>query len=302
MKEVSREVAAIVVTYQPNLEQLLCLVKSLSDQVSTLYIVDNGSSTSVEHFSQVGVKLICLQENMGIAFAQNVGINTAIEDGFEDFVLFDQDSLPSDSMMNELFMARDAAEAAGIKVAAVGPVHIDHDSLVESFFIRSGKSTIAKVTSPSAHYPSKNYAECDFLISSGCLVSKPMLDEVGGMEERLFIDCVDIEWGFRALGCGYSCVAAFDAKMYHKIGEKPIKLFGREFTTHSPIRHYYFYRNFYHLLKRKYVPMSWKRHVFIKSIAQAIIFCTFLPPRKLHFKLIVMGIIHGLGNKYGQYK
>ncbi|WP_017221023.1 glycosyltransferase family 2 protein [Moritella dasanensis] len=301
MLKCRNDVAAIIVTHNPNRQELLNLIDKLTDQVSLIHIIDNGSvKFALGELKKINLTL--LPSNMGIAHAQNIGLNMAINNGFTDFVLFDQDSLPSDSMISDLLVTRTRALEAEVNVAAVGPVHIDQDNFSESIFIDTSNKTLKKILPSRDRQAGRHFAKCDFLIASGCLISKDSLDIVGYMEDDLFIDCVDIEWGFRALDKGLHCIAAFDAKMYHKIGEAPLKLFGRDLTTHSPVRHYYFYRNFYQLLKRSYVPYCWKRHTFIKSTVQAFVFSSFLSPRFEHFKCIVKGILHGLMNKNGKYE
>ncbi|NOJ10021.1 glycosyltransferase family 2 protein [Vibrio splendidus] len=300
MLENKKEVSAIIITFNPVQEELKLLVDKLKLQVSKVYIIDNNSSLPIDIDDSEQVDVTFLLDNMGIAYAQNIGINKALNEGFIDFILFDQDSVPSESMVNELFIARQAAQFEGQRVAAVGPVHIDQDTFSECLFIRTSMCNVNRFF-PSDR--SENiFSPCDFLIASGCLISKTTLDDIGYMEEELFIDCVDIEWGFRAKSKDYVCIAAFNAKMYHKVGGAPLKVLGQSLTTHSPVRHYYYYRNFYRLLQRTYIPLSWKVYTLIRSSLQALIFCVFLKPRLQHFKCIVKGIFHGLIGRSGRYE
>jgi len=301
MREDIQQVAAIIVTYNPDELSLNKVVDKLSGQVSKIYIIDNASFISLG-YQGLDVTLTVLPCNMGIAYAQNSGLRQAISDGFSDFVLFDQDSLPSETMVSDLFHARGQALLTGIQVAAVGPVHIDQDTLTNSTFISTQQGTVDKIEVPVPQHSKTAYALCDFLIASGCLISKAALDSVGYMEDDLFIDCVDIEWGFRANSRGFHCIAVFDARMYHKIGDAPLKIFGRDLTTHSPLRHYYFYRNFYLLLKRSYIPSCWKRYTLVKSFLQAIAFVFLLKPRLKNFKYILKGVFHGLSGRSGKYE
>ncbi len=301
MSKFKYNIAAIIVTYKPNEQSLIKLVNLLYPQVSTIYIVDNASAIP-EILSQLNVNLTILPSNMGIAYAQNLGLKLAIAEGFSDFILFDQDSLPSDTMVVDLFNSREKALVEGVKVAAVGPVHIDQDTLQGSVFIKTKRYNVEKITPSIARKYGMSFAQCDFLIASGCLISKNSLDTIGYMENELFIDCVDIEWGFRAKSKGYICIVALDAKMYHKVGDAPLKVLGQSLTTHSPLRHYFYYRNFYRLFQRSYIPWIWKAYTITKSSLQAVIFCLFLKPRLQHFKYIVKGILHGLINRSGKYE
>lgn len=294
----STKIAAIVVTYEPDFDLLEELIRVVNSQVSKIYIVDNGSNLANDFTISSDVAMILLSENMGIAHAQNLGINEAMNDGYTDFILFDQDSIPSGNMVSSLYSARQLAIAEKVKVAAVGPIHIDRVTGEEAIFVKCGKYLVNKFKVDKE----KPYNNCDFLIASGCLISKDVLEEVGFMESSLFIDCVDLEWCYRAMNFGFLPIVSSTAIMYHQIGDKPLKLFGRNLTIHSPLRHYYFYRNFYHLLKRSYIPLSWKIHVFIKSSIQAMIFCSFLPNRFNHMKAIGSGVLDAIRNKYGRHE
>jgi len=299
-------ICAIYVTYNPDIELLKRSIEITLKQVDFLYIIDNGSKVSlaglISDFTLSRTEIVELNSNKGIAQAQNIGICKAIDDSYSDFIFFDQDSLPTKTLVSDLLSSRVSACKAGIKVAAVGPVYIDRKSLQEGVFIRTEGWSLIKQAPRSLRTSGESFLECDFLISSGCLFSKEALDVIGSMEEALFIDCVDIEWGFRALSKGFRCIAAINAKMYHTVGEAPLRLFGRDFTTHSPLRHYYYYRNLYQILKRSYVPFSWKKYVLMKSTIQAVVFSLFLSPRLKHMKFIGKGIFHGITNKIGRYE
>lgn len=293
------KVSAVIVVYFPDIEQLNKLVKILSIQVQMIIVVDNSDNNEHLNFddSLANLYYIKLGENEGIAKAQNIGIAKAKQLNSDDAVLFDQDSTPSISMIEDLLVARNKAKNDGLDVAAIGPSHIDDDSLEPSSFVSTDNINVT-LLKPDL---SSDYMPCDFIIASGCMVEMSVLDKVGLMEDDLFIDCVDIEWGYRAKSLGLISLCAPKAKMHHKIGESPLSFLGRTITTHHPIRHYYFYRNFYLLLRRDYVPLVWKKHVLLKSALQACIFCLLLTPRFEHFKAITKGIYHGLKKKAGKY-
>ncbi|NAZ91663.1 glycosyltransferase family 2 protein [Vibrio toranzoniae] len=293
------DVGAVIVTYEPDVDNLAILIEKLSKQVSSIVIVDNASNISFDFHN---VSILKLHTNLGIAEAQNIGIATLIDSGLNNIILFDQDSLPSLTMVHELFVTKKEAEKVGIKVAAIGPTHIDQDTFQENIFISAERHSVNKVSANSQLTSNRKFTQCSFLIASGCLISKEAIVDIGNMESKLFIDCVDIEWGFRAVSKGWSCIGSFEAKMFHKIGEEPLKLMGRSLTTHSPLRHYYFYRNLYSLLKRPYIPFCWKLHAFVKSSLQAVLFSIFLKPRIQHFQCILQGVFHGLVNRSGKYE
>ena len=278
--------AAIIVAFHPKPGQLKKLVARLSSQVGKVIVVDNtplvAGGEGVDLPSSC--ELIPLKENKGIAFAQNMGCTIAQKQGYHQVLLMDQDSLPAENMVEELVKCKVLVSKLGYNVAAVGAQQVDVRTGALSNFIMTKGLTVRKLNSSGT-----NYCFPGFLIASGCLISLDAIAVVGPMEEDFFIDCVDIEWGFRATAKGYVCVGAFDAKMVHELGEAPLTFFGHSFTYHSPLRHYYFYRNFYRLLFRGYSPLSWRLHVFIKSCFQAVIFSFFGGNKMEHMRMIMKG-------------
>ena len=80
---------AVLVTYNPDIDILVQCIESLSSQVRTIWLVDNSSTTcnfksSFEHLPDE-IEIIKLMGNTGIAYAQNIGIEKAIENGIKRF-------------------------------------------------------------------------------------------------------------------------------------------------------------------------------------------------------------------------
>ncbi|WP_200550481.1 glycosyltransferase family 2 protein [Kosakonia sp. LAM2021] len=293
-------ISAIIVTFYPQQNRLSALISALEGQVNNIFIIDNSPDDPAILLSMASSDVVVhpLGKNVGIAQAQNIGIKMSKERGAKDIILFDQDSIPSATLVSELLAARECAARDGVTVAAVGPVHFDLDSGLPSRFVRT-QGLALKLIKPDFK---SVWFIADFIIASGSLISLEVLEEVGLMCDELFIDCVDIEWGYRAQAQGLACVIAQGAKMDHKIGDKPLILLGRQITTHAPVRHYYFFRNVMLLLKRNYIPIGWKLNVSAKSLAQAIIFTLLLKPRYTHFKYIAKGFIDGILGRTGPYE
>jgi len=60
--------------------------------------------------------------------------------------------------------------------------------------------------------------ETDYVVSSGALIPLAVLDQVGMMDESLFIDYVDSEWGLRAKSRGHLSFGICAAQMVHCLG------------------------------------------------------------------------------------
>jgi len=123
------------------------------------------------------------------------------------------------------------------------------------------------------------------------------------MNEDLFIDFVDIEWGLRAKSLNYHCYGVCSAIMQHQLGDTniDIKLINRRIVLHSSLRYYYQFRNAIILYKYPHVSWSWIRYHFpIHVLIKFILILLFIPSRKKNIPKVLLGIWHGLTNKLGK--
>ena len=93
-----------------------------------------------------------------------------------------------------------------------------------------------------------------FLLTSGMLVSLPLLDCIGGWNEALFVDGVDMEFIFRAREAGIYTYRIAECNLVHQLGNTVKKKFlGRTYTVnnYSPDRLYGLYRS-HLMIIRKY--------------------------------------------------
>lgn len=290
--------AAIIVTYNPDRKELIGLLCAVASQVRVVLIVDNGSKDDVSCMvSESGVPdchCYCLGSNLGVAEAINHGIDRAQSFGTTHVVLFDQDSLPAPDMVECLFVNYRKMVDQGIKVAAVGPCYSDPRSDNPPPFIRLKGLRLVRVDCTGL-LP----VPVDFLVSSGCLIDMHSIDEIGLMQTNLFIDYVDVEWGLRAGKKGYQCFGICDAYMHHHLGEPPIKVFGRNIPLHSPLRHYYYFRNAVWLYRQSWVPLTWKLVDGYRLVLKYIVYSSFTDKKLTHWRMMTRGLWHGLIGKMG---
>ncbi len=293
-------VVAVIVTYLPDLEKLGELLAALVPQVTAGVIVDNGSGADIRARLQsmcTGVvELVALEDNRGIAAAQNIGIAQAKALGADYVLLSDQDSVPDGAMVMELMAAIEKMRAGGSQVACAGPRYLDARQQNPPPFIRVRGLRLerCKCDSPDAVVP------VDYLIASGCLIPLAVLDQVGGMREDLFIDYVDIEWGLRARRFGYQSIGACAAQMEHSLGDHPIHFLGRQLPLHSPLRHYYHFRNAILLYREGWLSLNWKLVDGWRLLLKYGFYTLFAKPRWEHFRMMSLGILHGLLGRAGK--
>ncbi|HEY1904098.1 MAG TPA: rhamnosyltransferase [Terracidiphilus sp.] len=261
-----QRISAIVVLYHPDNRLLERLLNSTADQVDHIVLVDNTPNpddklSSLVQRYEPRVTYVPLGHNMGIATAQNAGIQKALSRGYSHVLLLDQDSYLHQDMVKELAYAERKLLESGIKVAAVGPNFIDEKTGTASKAIRHGWMHVQRIPIDGTD---TRPVEADYLIASGSLIRLSMLAELGAMRDELFIDWVDIEWGLRARRAGSKCYIIPSAVMTHSIGDNFVQFFAKDINLHNNTRNYYIVRNATYLLSMKSMGWRWRTITLLK--------------------------------------
>ena len=296
--KVSAKVHAIVVTFNPDREVLLRELEMLAPQVGKIWLVDNASSESlVSWFSGLAwagkLELVQMSANLGLGATQNTGIQLARAAGASHVLILDQDSEPMPDMVDRLLTASDNLQSMGVQLAAVAPVYADSATGPVSGFVRFGWFNFKK----QAVLPSQDAVEADFVISSGSLVPMNVLDDIGPMDESLFIDHVDTEWCLRAHYKGYKLFGVPAARMVHTLGDRRLRIWflrWRNVPLHPPFRYYYILRNGLLLQKRAYIPIKWKTAELYRALRMCLFYGFWMSGSKERRIMIWRGLVDGL--------
>jgi rhamnosyltransferase len=297
------QVVAVIVAFHPDLPALRKLMDAAGRQVGSIVVVDNTpDGSSLPATTMRGVTCIHLGFNAGLAAALNRGCEWAAARGATYVLLFDQDSVPADDMLVQLARAWTAAEAAGTRVAAAGPKFQDSRGAPVFPFLRVGLLR-NQVVVPAA---SDQFVLTHTLITSGCLVSCEALSDVGPMNESLFIDNVDLEWGFRAAHRGWALIGAPRATLAHSIGDDHVRapwwarLFGKPMAIrHGAPRLYYITRNRIRLYWMPHVPLGWKVQDLLRLPAKIILSLWLAQDRAAAASALARGVRDGLADRGG---
>jgi rhamnosyltransferase len=297
-------IVAVIVTYHPERAALETLLAALMPQVGATVVVDNGSGDELAVWlaptAQSGLRLLALGDNLGVAAAQNRGIEVAKSLAADFVILFDQDSVPADDMVARLLAAAQSLVTQACRLAAVGPRYVDARNPTRRCFPRVSGWRFELLGGDAGQGPWE-LVETDALISSGTLIPMPTLAVVGGMDEALFIDQVDLEWGLRAKGVGYRSFGVGGAVLHHSLGDAPIQFGDRAIMHHSPLRHYYIFRNATRLLFKGYVPVGWKL-MFVRMMTLRFGFYGLMvSPRAAYVRAMLRGVADGLRRRGGRF-
>lgn len=291
----SMKIFSVIVSYNPNLRNLIELISQLNKQNVNAVVVDNNSNFVFEE-NEVGCKVINLKENLGIAVAQNKGLEYVKNNNGNYVVFFDQDSsIPNDYILN-LMSDYQFLINQGIKVGTIGPRFIDerfgfyYKTVNMSQYGFREKIDVSKITQPE---PST------LLISSGSLVSVDVLKDIGFMRENYFIDYVDTEWCIRAASLGYKNYVSAQAVMQHAIGDNVLQFKYFNVPVHSPFRRYYRVRNAYYMYREPHVPKLLALREILFNFIHQLILILFLGKKSEYIKSYAKGVKDGLFNYKG---
>ena len=298
------KVCAIIVTFYPDISRLIGLLDVVGSQVDSIVIIDNTSSESAlvrecakrcESTTYIGN-----EDNIGIAAAHNLGVEFAQSLSFITHVLLlDQDSMPARDMVDCLVRSDNNLRSQGKRVGAVGPQAVNlQTGLAEPLLMKNGwwvtKDRCRQGSDSDVH-------EALYLISSGSLISLNILAQIGLMDESFFIDLVDVEWGFRTRSKGYSLFVVCAARMSHSVGDKgDLSVIPFKITRHGPERLYYQWRNYFLLIRKRYVFIGWSLYYLVRHLVpRFFLFALVSPPRLLNAKMMLLGFMHGVEGKKG---
>jgi GT2 family glycosyltransferase len=162
------------------------------------------------------VEIVLLQENRGYAGNNNVGISTALARGADWVFVLNEDTVLAPDCLEEMVRAAERGSRTGV----VGPMVYHHDepqviqsaggvldSRWRSRHRRQNETDGGEQTDPVA-------VDC----VSGCaiLVRRPLIEQVGMLDERFFYYWEETEWCLRGVRAGWAVLLVPRAKLWHK--------------------------------------------------------------------------------------
>jgi rhamnosyltransferase len=292
----------IIVTHQPDERSFRETLLAARDQVDRLLIVDNSTSPSsrervieLVRQSEAGREgsvsiLAGAQGNVGLARALNAGLARGLQEGFDLFLILDQDSVLAPGAVDALRQAsvglhqtlRYVVLAARNVEEASSPVH----RLLSQLYYRSEAPT------------GKSPAPSPLAMTSGLLLDSGTLRRVGFFDESLFLDAVDHEYCLRSWRDGVPIYLVPTATIRHREGQSDPAIRGRIAfdRRHADAgRLYYVTRDSLKVVRRYWRARPFICGTFLGMVgARAVIYGPFRrePPRA--FRSICRGLVEFL--------
>lgn len=283
------KVYSIVVCYNPDVDKLIKLCSELTYQKSKVVLVDNSFISLLTGMVNDNIELIHFGDNLGIAKAQNIGIQFAIKQKADIFVFFDQDSEIENGFLQNLI------GSFSLSVPLVtSPIFFD-----KSKKFRFPSYSLTKLGLLKKVIDANGDHHVDVIISSGSATNKKTIEIVGLMNEDYFIDFVDTEWCLRCKSKNVPIKVISNAKMIHAIGDKSIDLKMFRLFVHSPTRTYYKVRNAFLFLSNKHVPLLLGLKEILSALLHNFLVIFFVKNKKEYATTYIRAILDGIQGKKG---
>ncbi len=287
-----KRIAALLVTYNPVIEDLISNIYSYHLQFDKIVLIDNSTveskQTEIKNLIFFFKNIFIHQffENTGIAKAQNFGMAYLTSLNFDFVVEIDQDSsLPLNYVSKITKSYYKIAKHDGNKIAGIGPLPFDslNNEVYDGHAINVGIKFV------------------QYTLSSALLINLNTFNLIGPKDESLFIDLVDWEWCWRAKKYGYLTYIDTDLIFNHTMGNRHISFLFFRFGIPVPLRHYYSFRNSLLMMTKNYVPLKWKVINLVKLIFKLLSYPILLDQRLSRLKYMLYGIRDFMKNKIGKF-
>jgi len=288
---------AIVVTFNPEIEDFLKFCNILLKQFTSVLIIDNKSNDITIIKDKISllpyynkIQFIFNEFNKGLSFAQNQGIKYAIDNNFESFCMFDQDSIIDFNYLNTIINDYNCLVEKGKRVGTIGPSIIDQTTKTKYPAIKYKGFFLNRIILKN------EILECSYVIASGSLTKLSIFNEVGWFNETFFINYIDVEWCFRAISKGFNIYITPNVHLYQNVGIFRKNFLGRAIPIHSPLRRYYASRNSTLMLSLKHVSIGYKIREIIFNPIRLIFDCIIAGNSKVRIKLFLKGFTDAIKN------
>jgi GT2 family glycosyltransferase len=206
---------AIIVTY--NAEQWISpAIKSLLQSTIPMMIVvvDNASSDrtlAIIASSYAEVAVLKMPSNRGFAAANNEGIRHALAQGAEYVFLLNQDARVAPDTIAHLVTAMKDHADFGI----ISPLHLDYegqalDSLFSQYILQN-QTVLSDAVLGQLH----RIYDVPFINAAAWLMSRHLLETVGGFDPIFFMYGEDNDYCVRARHHGFKIGITPDARIFH---------------------------------------------------------------------------------------
>lgn len=232
----SPRILAIVLNWRQAPVTLECVaaLRAMAGPPLDILVIDNGSGDGSADQLAGGhdFQLLALADNLGFAAANNLGLQRAIDKGYDYSLLVNNDAFAAYDMLTNLL-----AEARS-DIALVSP-KIFYEAEPDRIWFAGGRRnprTLDLRNTGQGALDGPEFArsrDVDYLLGTCLLVNLQAARVVGLFDERYFFYFEDLDWSLRFQEAGYRLRLAAGAHLTHRVA---LSTGGEE---DSPQRRYY---------------------------------------------------------------
>jgi GT2 family glycosyltransferase len=217
-------VAVVVVCFNGRDDTLACLASLERMRWPNLSViaVDNGSTDGTleavrEHFPNVTA--IRSEENLGFAEGNNVGLRAAIEAGTDYILLLNNDTVVFEGLLEALVGEARRRPDAGALCPLIHyfdpPDRIWYaGARFDPRAVHNGRHTGYGERDTGQYHTVREIGRAT---GAAMLVPREVVERVGYLDQRLFLQVEDVEWSLRMRAAGYRILFVPDGQVWHHV-------------------------------------------------------------------------------------
>jgi rhamnosyltransferase len=241
------KIAAYITAYQ-DLEAVQTCIQAIQKQsypLQSIYIIDNSSQPLLNSNPSENIIVNHYPENIGISGGLTVGLQWSIEQGYDFFWTFDQDSEPKPDALSSLIRTYEKLKNSNINLGIIACLPIDQKTGYKLHGLVFNRYKFVEVPQQEQQ---NDFYECDVVITSGSLMVVSAFKNIPRINDNLFIDAVDWDLCLKLKQHDYRIYIVQKAILNHQYGTSyqiTIPLVKKQVTisNYSPLRYYYICRN-----------------------------------------------------------
>ena len=280
----------------------ICSLQQMAYNNYDIIVVDNGSEDgSVKKLKDRFSHIIILESetNLGFTGGNNLGIQYAINHGYEYVLLLNNDTFVKEDFLEILVSYMDKHTDTGV----IQPKILYHHnrSLLwngGSYFNPWLGNTFEANTRSSVKQTKQKVKKVDWVSGCAFFTRVSILNESGLLAENMFMYYEDVDLSFRIRQNGRTCIYYPDSVIYHIAGMATKSNIKSKEGFINPLIHYYSTRNRIWLIK-KYTPLKCIPTSFVYNsfYLAAILVYLAVRGRFVKFRMVLKGIRDGIKGK-----
>jgi hypothetical protein len=297
----NEDIAVIILNWKGTKDTIEC-VRSLERIKSVKYkifIVDNESNgSSIKAFREIKnkkIKLVPHIQNLGFAEGSNSGVKEATQEGFNYFLLLNNDTVVSKNLLKELINCLSNSK----KVGVVSPLVFDYYNKKRlskkdspgRFNLKTGGGSPWKKDLQSLALEKDSF-RVDYSSGSCWLIKREVLEKSGLFNKKFLAYAEEIDTALRINKSGYTFLINPRAKIWHKVGASSKKYSG--FKLYHSTRNMIWLERM-HSSKIDFIYFLF--NFFIIKVPKNVLLIFLQKERFFLIKRYILGLIHGFFKK-----